>query len=58
MVNEYNLSGIDTGTTKKQIRKIGAKLQPSKLVIRAILLYAGCMQQVKTKSAEFALNLN
>ena len=57
MVDEYNLTG-NTGTTKNRIRKMGARLQPSKMAVRAILIYAGCMQQVKTSTAKFALNLN
>ena len=57
MVNEYNFTE-QSGTTKNKIRKIGARLQPSKMAIRTILLYAGCMQQVNTRPAKFALNLN
>lgn len=57
MVDEYNFTG-KTGTTKNKMRKIGARLQPSKMAVRAILLYAGCMQQVKTSTAKFSLNLN
>ena len=57
MVNEYNFPE-NAGTTKNRIRKIGARLQPSKMAIRTILLYAGCIQQVKTRTAKFALNLN
>ena len=57
MVNEYNFPG-KTGITKIKTRKAVTKLKPSKMAIRTILLYAGCMQQVRTRTAKFAFNLN
>lgn len=57
MINEYNFPE-NTGITKNKKRKIGARLQPSKMAVRAILLYAGCIQQVRTRTAQFAMNLN
>lgn len=57
MVDEYNFPE-NTGITKNKIRKFGARLHPSKMAVRAILLYAGCMQQVKTSTAKFVLNMN
>ncbi len=58
MVNEYNFTGSSTGTTRSRKSKMAAKHQPSKMTLRAILLYAGCVQQVITKTAKFSLNLN